>query len=108
MSMDNRNLLFKIVENNGNTIFDYLDTEIQNMDLTTTKVVRITAMYESRPDLLSFHSYNNWNLGWLIAYHNDMLDPQSEMTVGRLVKIPSLEEYYQFMNRFKKNRQRRR
>lgn len=107
MAVLSKRFLYATSDEAGETELDYLNTNISSMDLETNERVRITAAFEGRPDLLSFRFYGNWNLGWLIAYHNDMLDPVEELTVGAIVDIPSLDSYYRFANRNKKRRSRR-
>lgn len=107
MSALSKRFLFSVTTESGNEELDYLDTSITDMKLDTSETVRLTAAFEGRPDLLSYRFYGNWNLGWLIAWHNDMLDPIREMTVGKIVRIPSLDSYYRFANRNRKRKPKR-
>lgn len=107
MSTLSKRFLYAVTEEAGEPELDYLNTNLSDMVLETSEKVRLTAAFEGRPDLLSYRFYGNWNLGWLIAYHNDMLDPVEEMTVGKIVDIPSLDSYYRFSNRHKKRRDRK-
>lgn len=102
MSVLSKRFLYARTSETGNVELDYLNTNINRMELETSDKTRLTAAFEGRPDLLSYKFYGNWNLGWLIAYHNDMLDPVEEMTIGKVVNIPSLDSYYRFANRNKK------
>ena len=105
MGILSRTSLYRTVDVDGNQEPDYLDTSIGDLSLTTIDSMVINMAFEGRPDLISYNYYGNYNLGWLIAYHNDMLDPQREMVAGVRINIPSLDEYYRFVNRNRKNKQ---
>lgn len=83
----------------GNAELDYLTSSLNDMQLSTVESYRISNATAYRPDLISSIYYQNYNLGWLIAYHNNILDPITEFYMGRVIDIPSLTEYYQFYNR---------
>lgn len=78
----------------GITENDYLGSALPSLSLTTADSHRVTEVTEYRPDLVSFKFFGSYNYGWLIALHNNMLDPISEMTRGRRIFIPDLTEYY--------------
>lgn len=44
-----------------------------------------------RPDKISYEVYGSVAYDWLILYYNRILDPFTELTSGRVLKIPSLE-----------------
>lgn len=98
-----RGRLFKEATVNGNIELDYLDALtkelVQVEQLTTTDTIRVTEAIKYRPDLLSLKYYGTYHLGWLIALHNNFLDPVFDFEVGTLVRIPSLEQYQSFYTR---------
>lgn len=102
MSMDDRRVFYKSTINfEGNIELDYLRTVINKMKLSTVAEMRMTAAYANRPDLVSLHSYGSYNYGWLISLHNKILNPFTEYNIGKVIKIPSLDDYYRFYNRNK-------
>lgn len=83
----------------GNKELDYLTSSLNNMKLESATFYRVDIVTEKRPDLISARFYGTYDLGWLIAEHNNMLDPLEEFTLGRLIEIPSITDYYQYYNR---------
>lgn len=104
MSVLSRTRLFSRIEVDGGIEYDFLNTNIDNMELSTVNNVYINEAFVGRPDLLSYSVYRNYDFGWLIAWYNDLLDPVGDLTVGKKIKIPSLEDYYRFVNRNRKSR----
>ena len=96
--------LYAGIEVDGNSELDYLDTNIDNMELKTVSTVYINEALAGRPDLLSYKFYRNYDFGWLIAWYNDFLDPVGDLQTGVKVNIPSIEDYYRFVNRNKKRK----
>lgn len=86
---------------------DYLDTDIHKIDLNTTATFRIPNAAEFRPDLISFKFFGSYNYGWLIAMHNDFLDPVGEFTKGKVIDIPDIDQYFRFFNANSISRPRR-
>lgn len=107
MSVLSKKLLYAITDEAGQLELDYLNSNINDMELETDTEIRINAAFEGRPDLLSFQFYRNYDLGWLIAHHNDFLDPVEDFSIGRMIKIPTLDSYYRFVNRNRKQKPRR-
>lgn len=107
MSIDKRTRLYERIEVDGNEELDYLDASIDKLDLDSTRRYRIPQALEYRPDLISYKFFGNFNLGWLIAIHNDMLDPIFEFESGKEIKIPSIDQYFRFYKRNAKRRKRR-
>lgn len=99
MSIVSRSRLFAVVEVDNNKELDYLDTPLMDMNLETQRAFRIPQSMEFRPDLISFKFFGTFHLGWLLAIHNDFQDPIMEFTKGKLINIPSIEEYYRFYQR---------
>lgn len=102
MALSERTILYQKILLEGNTEFDYIDSNLEEMELTTTEKLVINSVYENRPDLISFQFFGNFDFGWLVAYHNDIVDPLTEFVSGREINIPSIEDYYRFVNRNKK------
>ena len=102
MALSERKTLYQKATIDGNIEFDYIDSSLNQMQLSTTERVVLNSVYENRPDLLSYQFYGSFDFGWLISFHNDIVDPLTEYTVGRTIEIPSIEEYYRFVNRNKK------
>jgi hypothetical protein len=100
-SMEKRGSFYKKTEDSGSIEYDYLKTRINSINLTTVDTIRITSIYENRPDLISLKYYGSYNYGWLVSMHNEILNPFEDYHIGRVIKIPSLEDYYRFYNRNK-------
>jgi hypothetical protein len=104
MSMDDRKSFYrKRVSGNGDIEVDYINTNINKMNLRTVSKFRITAAFVDRPDLISQQAYGSYNFGWLISLHNKMMNPFEDYYIGRVIDIPSLDDYYKFYNRNKMN-----
>ena len=99
MSVVSREFLYEIAETEETIELDYLSSAIGSMQLRTIEIFTVTAATENRIDLISFKYYGTYNLGWLIAFHNDMIDPVNETVAGKRINIPSLDDYYRFYNR---------
>lgn len=106
MSISKRTRLYETKEVNGNIELDYLDSSLEDLSLDTIRIFRIPQTMENRPDLVSFKFYKDFNLGWLIALHNDMLDPIFDFQSGKEIKIPSLDQYFRFYSRNARRRNR--
>jgi hypothetical protein len=104
MASMSRLKMFEKIQIDGNDELDYLDSSLDDMSLSSIDTFVISDPYIERPDLVSYRFYRNHNYGWLIAWHNDMLDPIGDMSFGKRINIPSIEEYYRYINR---NRRRR-
>lgn len=99
MSISERAFFFQTAVVDGNTELDYLTSQLNDMTLQPADFYRIDEVTAHRPDLISFRFYGNYNFGWLIAEFNGLLDPVADLYRGRVIKIPALDEYYQFYNR---------
>lgn len=104
MSLLQRRTLFRRVEVDENLELDYLDTSLITLELTTTRQFTVTAGFAHRIDLIAYREMGSFNLGWLIAWHNGIKDPVAEIVPGKVLNIPSIEEFYRFMNRNRRSR----
>lgn len=50
----------------------------------------VTPKDEYRIDLIAEEHYDNWLLWWVIAAANDVFDPIRDLTIGTVLRIPSL------------------
>lgn len=87
---------------------DYLDTELVKINLNTVSVFVVSAPFVHRPDLVSYRLFGSYNYGWLIALHNDFLDPVMELTLGKNINVPDIDQYFRFYNRNSYSRPRTR
>lgn len=100
MSLEDRKTFYrKRISPEQNIEIDYLRTSINEMKLRTVDEMRLNAAMAGRPDLISKKAYGSYNFGWLIALHNGIMNPFEEYKIGRMIKIPSLDDYYKFYNR---------
>jgi hypothetical protein len=56
---------------------------------TTDIIYAVENFYENRLDLIASVFYNEPRYWWIIAQYNNILDPFSEITAGRVLRIPS-------------------
>lgn len=86
----------------GDIEYDYLDSASNSMRLSTVDTLKITSALVGRPDLMSFRAFNSYDFIDLLLKHNDIIDPYEEIKIGDILNVPSLEEYYRFINRNRK------
>ena len=99
MSMLERKYLYGLSDN-GSKELDYIRTTIDGVGgLPLADTFTIEGPFVDRPDLISMRYFGNYHLGWLICEYNDIIDPFTEFTLGKKIKIPYLDEYYRFFNR---------
>ena len=96
----NKKSLYKPVLLNDNKELDYIDTNISDMlnDIKSFTYYTVPQYAEGRMDIVSFIHYETVAFWWLISYYNNIIDPVEELFTGRILKIPSLQEYYKFYN----------
>lgn len=106
--MEKTKFFYPEVAMDGHYELDYVDTDITDIDLRTATKFRITSMMQYRGDLISLKYYGSYNYAWLIALHNDFLDPIMDFEQGKLIDIPDIDQYFRFYNRNSISRPRRR
>lgn len=99
MSITTRKFFYDEGSVNGRKELDYLTTRLNTIQLESVTFFRVDVVTEKRPDLISVKFYGTYDLGWMIAEHNNIQDPIEGFTAGLVIKIPSITEYYQFYNR---------
>jgi hypothetical protein len=52
-------------------------------------IYAVENFYEGRLDLIASVFYNEPRYWWVIAQYNNVLDPVSEITAGRILRIPT-------------------
>ncbi len=72
----------------ANGRIEWWERNVMVTDVTDITYV-IENFYEGRLDLISAVFYDEPRWWWLIAQYNNMLDPISETTAGRIIYIPS-------------------
>lgn len=99
--MKERTLLFSetiVDENLEHDILDRVNINYESFpSLETTAVIK--QHHINRIDLLSYEVYGSPYYWWLIADRNNILDVNSELYVGQILKIPSLTDYFDFYNK---------
>lgn len=83
----------------GDKELDYLTSTLDVSELSVQEFYTVDASTENRIDLISLKYYGTYHLGWLLSEYNNILDPIEGYPIGKVVRIPSLDEYYQFYNR---------
>jgi hypothetical protein len=91
--------LYKPIIVDNNKELDYLDTKIyESKTISGFRYYTVVQSTEHRLDLISYIHYNTVDLWWLIAQYNNILDPLTEVVMGKVLQIPALPEYYKFYN----------
>lgn len=103
-NMEKSKYLYPIVTVDGKDELDYLDSSIIDMDLPTAQTFRIRDPYTYRPDLISEKFFGSYHYAWLLARHNDFLDPIFDFYHGRDIDIPDLQAFFRFFNEHKVTR----
>lgn len=55
-------------------------------------IVRVTARYAKRPDLIASDVYGDVTLYWVIAIRNGLMLPILDLEVGRMIIVPAMED----------------
>lgn len=108
MSFSSRTQMFKPTTTDETIELDYYNNLFIDMDLPDVEEIIIDSVFQGRPDRIAYKKYGDFNLGWLICWHNDILDPVNELVVGKKIRIPDIREFYRYLNKNKFSRQRRR
>lgn len=45
---------------------------------------------DRRPDLIAYNVYKRANLAWVVLQFNNIVDVQTELTVGKTIRLPTL------------------
>jgi len=56
----------------------------------TDLIVTIRPDEDRRPDLIAFNVYNRSNLGWVVLQFNNIVDVETELTIGKVIRLPSV------------------
>jgi hypothetical protein len=72
----------------ANNRIEWWDRAIFRQDPTDQPYV-VEKFYEGRIDLIASVFYNEPRLWWLLAQFNNILDPLTEVTAGRVLLIPA-------------------
>lgn len=99
MSIKERKYLYKNENMDGNIELDFLNKNFTDINLGDATTFRISKALEYRPDLISQQFFGNFHLGWLLALHNDFLDPIYDFKEGVKIKIPNYDEYFRYYKR---------
>lgn len=69
-----------------------------NYTLTGTEsVFTITDKYQGRLDLIAYDLYQDSSMWWIIAMLNNILDPFTEIVVGRELYVPTKQNAIKMM-----------
>jgi len=99
-SITERLFLFDTTDEGQYTEIDILNNKMEGIaDIREIDKYRVTELTHDRLDLISFKFYGNYHMGWLICEYNEIIDPFSEISVGDILRIPSLDGYYRYFTR---------
>lgn len=100
--------MFKQIQTDRTLELDYLDNLYYDMVLPTTQTIIIDSVFAERPDRIAYKMLGDFNLGWLICWHNDIDDPVNDLQIGKVIDIPSVQEFYRYLNKQRVNKRARR
>lgn len=85
--------LFDVIQRSNNSYFNLCKTiRFNNINSMLPKYY---ANYEVKPKdtwtNLSYKFFNTYKLWWLLCKFNDVKDPFTQLTQGKIIKIPSQE-----------------
>lgn len=103
-NMEKSKYFYPVVEVDGISELDYLDSEILDMDLPTAQTFMIKDPFTYRPDLIAQRFLGSYHYGWLLARHNGFLDPIFDFEQGVVIDIPDMNAYFRFFNKNKVTR----
>ncbi len=49
----------------------------------------ITPRFSQRPDLIAYNVYQDTELEWLVLQYNNIVDVQEELSIGKVISLPS-------------------
>lgn len=55
-------------------------------------IIRVTARYKNRPDLVAYDVYGDVTLYWVIAIRNNIQFPMRDLAIGQVLFVPALED----------------
>jgi len=62
---------------------------------------RVTSEDILRPDLISYKNYGTVAYWWLILFVNEIQDPFTDLEVGKVLRIPSTLDIYDFFRGYR-------
>lgn len=96
----NRTNLYQSVLVDTNKEKDLLESSVPDMELEIIDMFTVPQWCEGRIDMISYIHYRTTSLWWLIALANDIMNPIEDIKTGDVLKIPSIQDYYRFYNRY--------
>jgi len=72
------------------TSSDRYNVFVQNLPNVQGRLAQVSLQFEARPDLISYAAYGTAAYWWLILLANNILDPEEDLTVGKIIKIPNI------------------
>lgn len=99
-SINRRKYLYQETDESGNIEIDLLDNKMLPIqEITEVDTITVDAATKGRLDLIAYRTLGSFNLLWLLAEYNNMVDPFEETAIGKEIRIPSIDEYYKYFNR---------
>lgn len=77
-----------------NATYNTLREEVQTFENFT-----ITDAEAGLPDLIASLYFGDESLWWVICLYNSIIDPISELTTGKRIRIPNIQSTTLFLNR---------
>lgn len=80
-------------------VLDYMAASYLNLSDSITKYSThvISQAFEGRPDLISYKLYGTVDLWWVICQFNGVVNPLTDLEVGKLLKAPDYSQVMHFL-----------
>lgn len=86
-----RNTLVHRFSGTNKPYFDLWDPP-KIKETKSPSIIRVTARYVRRPDLVAYDVYGDVNLYWVIALRNNIMLPIRDLIIGSVLICPAIED----------------
>lgn len=99
-----RTLFFNEVTVDGVQELDFLDHSLTGFQFTRAPMYYRVSQGDlyGAPDLIAYKMYGDERQWWVICLVNEIACPALDITIGQLLKIPSLLDIYDFFKTYRK------
>lgn len=94
--LHNRSSIQEVNVIDGSRECDPLSPSLTGLSLPTIQTITVPDYLTKRIDLIAKFTLGNEKYWWLIAQHNNIIDPDTELVTGYQLNIPDLSEYFKY------------
>lgn len=96
-----RTAFYETIDIGNGSEYDYLHNSLSNFTLLyPVQYYRVSEEDVMRPDLISYKAYGTVQYWWVIMLVNGVQNPLVDLTVGMLLKVPSVLDIYTFAKQY--------